>query len=92
MGFEVYPEKDDTGKPTGAQAWRMTESENQSTIAIGGEGFTTADHAERAIANVMLRAQELLHPGTYKRVELTTRRGEMLEYLQSTEQIKRVAE
>jgi hypothetical protein len=92
MGFEVYPEYEDADPNalTGAQAWRMTETENESTIAVGGEGFTTAEHAEAAVANVMLRAQEILHPGTYKRVELTTRRNEMLEYLKSSGQLKRV--
>lgn len=102
MGFEIYPEmrataagealrgEDAEREPTGAMAWRMAEAENESTIAVGGEGFTTAEHAEAAVANVMLRAQELLHPGQYKRAELTTRRNEMLEYLQSSGGLKRV--
>lgn len=99
MGFEIYPETrevpqagDDkiSSEPTGAMAWRMAEAENESVIAVGGEGFTTAEHAEAAVANVMLRAQELLHPGQYKRAELTTRRNEMLEYLQSSGGLKRV--
>jgi hypothetical protein len=51
-GFEVYPQKHraglpNEGEPTGEFGWRYRAGNGQIT-AIGGEGFTRRDDAERA--------------------------------------------
>lgn len=61
MGFEVYPQHRDSTAgekvdgeardrvPTGQYGWRYRDDGNGAITAAGGEGFTTEDHAERAV-------------------------------------------
>lgn len=76
MGFEVYPQKqgagsEKPGQPTGQYGWRYRAEGNDSISAVGGEGFTTEDHAERA-AQTVARAisAEVVQSGEVEAVQV----------------------
>lgn len=52
--FEIYPEHEGHAPetPTGQHGWRFVAA-NGAVVAVGGEGFTSEEHASEAIHNFL---------------------------------------